>query len=401
MRGWWQEITGLVLPVACAGCGRPRTTLCDVCARSLRKRPAAHVRPEPEPGGLPDVWAAAPYEGAVRAALLAHKERGALALAAPLGEALAGAARAAAVAAAAAGLWPGGVAAVGGAASMGAEAVEGAGGGGVGVGALPLALVPVPSARRSVRARGHDAVRRVAVAAARELRRTGIEARVAPVLRQRRVVADQAGLGARQRHANLAGALEVVPGGARLLAGARVVLVDDLMTTGATLNEAARALCEAGTVREAGMGRGAAPDFGVGPACEAGGQGGAGAGSGTWAVGGTRDGRDAGTVRETETETETETEAVRRAGMRRIGGMRPGGGPVILRGTPGRRRANGGDLAGVRGTFGTSPATCGPGRGELPRGDHGGVLIGAAVVAASPKAFADKPEPPNVVERCR
>jgi len=44
---------------------------------------------------------------------------------------------------------------------------------------------------------------------------------------------------------NLAGALEVVAGGARLLAGGPVVLVDDLMTTGASLREAARAVREA------------------------------------------------------------------------------------------------------------------------------------------------------------
>ncbi|EGX56582.1 hypothetical protein SZN_27036, partial [Streptomyces zinciresistens K42] len=49
----------------------------------------SRVRPEPEPSGLPVVHAAARYEDAVRAALLAHKERGALALAAPLGTALA------------------------------------------------------------------------------------------------------------------------------------------------------------------------------------------------------------------------------------------------------------------------------------------------------------------------
>jgi hypothetical protein len=117
-------------------------------------------------------------------------------------------------------------------------------------------LVPVPSARRAVRARGHDPARRIALAAAGELRRTGTSARVLAVLRQRHAVADQSGLGARQRRDNLAGALAVVPGGARLLRGrGPVVLVDDLMTTGASLAEAARAVREADAVpdeREAG-----------------------------------------------------------------------------------------------------------------------------------------------------
>jgi predicted phosphoribosyltransferase len=94
-----------------------------------------------------------------------------------------------------------------------------------------------------VRARGHDPARRIALAAAGELRRTGTPARVLAVLRQRRAVADQAGLNSRQRLDNLAGALEVAAGGARLLAGGgRVVLVDDLMTTGASMTEAARAV---------------------------------------------------------------------------------------------------------------------------------------------------------------
>jgi hypothetical protein len=66
---------------------------------------------------------------------------------------------------------------------------------------------------------------------------------VLAVLRQRQAVADQSGLGARQRLRNLAGALAVAPGGGRLLrGGGTVVLVDDLMTTGASLTEAARAL---------------------------------------------------------------------------------------------------------------------------------------------------------------
>lgn len=216
MQGVWRELAGLVLPVACAGCGRPRTELCARCRRALARdgRGARRVRVRPGPAGLPRVWAGAPYADEVRAVLLAHKERGALRLARPLGAVLAGAVR---------GLRPGG--------------------GG-------LLLVPVPSARRSVAGRGHDPVRRIALAAAGALRRAGVGegvgARVLPVLRQRRAVADQAGLSARQRLANVAGALEVPGAAGRLLTGQPVVLVDDLVTTGATLAEAARAVTAAG-----------------------------------------------------------------------------------------------------------------------------------------------------------
>ncbi|QHC20796.1 ComF family protein [Streptomyces sp. GS7] len=212
MKGVWRELAGLVLPVDCAGCGRPRTELCVKCLRALSRdgRGARRVRPCPVPAGLPRVWAGAPYADEVRAVLLAHKERGALRLARPLGTVLAGAVR------------------------------------GVGGGGGPLLLVPVPSARSAVAGRGHDPVRRIALAAAGELRRESAGVRVLALLRQCRVVADQAGLNARQRLVNVAGALAVPGMAGRLLAGAPVVLVDDLMTTGATLAEAARAVAAAG-----------------------------------------------------------------------------------------------------------------------------------------------------------
>ncbi|KMS77804.1 hypothetical protein ACH49_19240 [Streptomyces leeuwenhoekii] len=313
MRGWWRDLTDLVLPAECGGCGRARTVLCPRCRAALSGAAPRRVRPEPEPPGLPPVHAAARYADEVRAVLLAHKERGALALAGPLGTALAGAVRAGlraaglreastgaygaletgvagaveagahravetgalgAVGAGAHGAvdtdglgsvetgafgsvetcgpgglgFPGGGAggAVGrGGAGWRADRVAGvAGAGGSGVrGERAVLLVPVPSARRAVRARGHDPARRIALAAAGELRRSGTPARMLAALRHRRAVADQSGLDSRQRWDNLAGALAVVPGAARLLCGAAaVVLVDDLMTTGASLAEAARAV---------------------------------------------------------------------------------------------------------------------------------------------------------------
>ncbi|MCC5033112.1 ComF family protein [Streptomyces sp. WAC 00631] len=210
MREWWREITELVLPADCAGCGRARTALCGRCLAALTGRPAAPVRPVPSPAGLPRVRAAAPYGGEVRSVLLAHKERGALSLARPLGAALAGAVP---------------------------RRVPG--------GELWL-LVPVPSARRSVARRGHDPTRRIALAAAAVLRRAGRPVRVVPALRHRRRVADQSGLPAGARTANLAGALEVAGPAGELLRSAPVVLVDDLMTTGASLAESARSVRSAG-----------------------------------------------------------------------------------------------------------------------------------------------------------
>jgi predicted amidophosphoribosyltransferase len=109
-----------------------------------------------------------------------------------------------------------------------------------------LLLVPVPSARRATAARKHDPGRRMAAWAARELRRAGVAARMVAVLRQRRPVADQAGLSAAERLANLTGALGAVAGSGRLLAAGPVVVVDDLMTTGASVAEAARAIGAAG-----------------------------------------------------------------------------------------------------------------------------------------------------------
>jgi predicted amidophosphoribosyltransferase len=206
----------LALGALCAGCGEPGPAVCTGCRAWFAAVPRLS-RPTPCPDGLPPVLAAATYDGPVRAVLLAHKEHGRLSLAAPLGAALA-----AAVAAAV------------------AQAVT------MGTDVHRCVLVPVPSRPGAARRRGHDPLLRLTRVAAGRLRSGGAGPRVAPVLRVRRRLADQSGLGADERRANLDGALAVPPGLVPLVRGRPVLLVDDVITTGATLAEAARALRAAG-----------------------------------------------------------------------------------------------------------------------------------------------------------
>jgi predicted amidophosphoribosyltransferase len=105
-------------------------------------------------------------------------------------------------------------------------------------------LVPIPSSAAAVRERGRDVVLALARRAAWTLRRDGVPVVVTPALRHGRRVADSAGLDAAGRAANLAGAF-VLRRRAMPSCGAAVV-VDDLITTGATIAEAAGVLRAAG-----------------------------------------------------------------------------------------------------------------------------------------------------------
>jgi predicted amidophosphoribosyltransferase len=96
-----------------------------------------------------------------------------------------------------------------------------------------LLLVPMARTRRSAVERGYDPVRLL-------LRRAGLPH--AEALRLVRRPRDQLRLGREARFANLDGGMAVrMP-----LAGRRVLLVDDVVTTGATLAEAARSVHAAG-----------------------------------------------------------------------------------------------------------------------------------------------------------
>ena len=223
----WDAALDLVAGGECAGCGRPGRVWCAVCATQLTGQPIS-ARPSPPPVGLPQAMAAAAYGGAVRRAILAYKEHGCRPLARPLGMALSNAVRA-----------------------LYLPADD----------QVRLALVPVPSRMAAIRTRGYAATEDLTRAAARRLRaRRGIgpagPVLVVHALASRRDTLDQAGLDAAERAANLAGSLWCPTRSLRRLhrGGRRavVVLCDDVITTGATLREAHRAL-EAVGVRPVGV----------------------------------------------------------------------------------------------------------------------------------------------------
>lgn len=107
---------------------------------------------------------------------------------------------------------------------------------------LPLALVPVPLHRGRLRERGYNQ----ALELARPLARTLGVALGTGLLRRTRATPPQTGLDAATRRRNLRGAFALAPGA---VIPEHVALFDDVMTTGATLAEAARALRRAGAQR--------------------------------------------------------------------------------------------------------------------------------------------------------
>ena len=205
-------VVDLLLGASCLGCARPGRLLCGTCRAAL-PHDARPVGPDPRPAGLAPTFAATPYEGVVRDLVVGLKEHRLLGLRAPLGGLLADAVLAAVAATGVAG---------------------------------PLVLVPVPSRPGSTRARGHEPVHAVARRAAALLRAGGADVVVVRLLRSRAGVVDQAGLGAAARSANLDGSMCCPAAGLRRLARrrprARLVVCDDVLTTGATAREAQRAL---------------------------------------------------------------------------------------------------------------------------------------------------------------
>ena len=204
----------LVLPRPCPGCGGPGPW-CDGCAGTLRGRPRRVRLPEhagDQRNRMPPVWALARYTDPVRSAILAGKEHGRRDMPARLGTALgAGLVRLHRVS-----LLPD-----------------------------PLWLVPAPSRRSAARSRGGDPVTAMSRAAARLSAGLGHRTGVAPCLVTAGSARDSVGLDAVARAANLADRVRWVAAGAPP-AGVPVVLVDDVLTTGATAAAACRVLRRAG-----------------------------------------------------------------------------------------------------------------------------------------------------------
>jgi len=215
--GTWSALVDLVLPADCAGCAMSREHrggLCGGCAAALAGAAPQWVQPEPAPPGLPRCTALAAYAGALRGAILAYKERGRHTLAGPLGARLADVT----------------VAALGGRASRPG----------------PVLLVPVPATAAAARDRYGDHMLRLARHAAGELARRGWPAAVANPLRAR-PRADSAELSSADRLRAAADAFTVVASRlpavrAAVSGGARLVLADDVLTTGATLTAVAARL---------------------------------------------------------------------------------------------------------------------------------------------------------------
>lgn len=212
---WFWGGLDWLYPPACGGCGRAGFRWCPVCQEQISRLPeplcsicglprqvegiCAGCLAEKPPYQALRSWVA--FEGPIRQALHRLKYRRNLAL----GEALA---------------------------RPMAEFVAGLG--------WPVEMViPIPLAAKRMQERGYNQVGLVARPLAA---RTGW--RYAPrALTRPRETRSQVGLSAAERRENVRGAFRAAP---EQVAGRTVLLVDDVATTGATLNAAAEALLCAG-----------------------------------------------------------------------------------------------------------------------------------------------------------
>ncbi|MEM7436197.1 MAG: ComF family protein [Myxococcota bacterium] len=189
MKELWSAVVSLVAPPRCAACGQSfdgGDAFCQDCAIFVQS--------------APDSGAVFEYGGPVADAIRRYKYGGRSELARPLGYCLAGAADPF-------------------------------------VGSVDI-VVPVPLHWKRRRSRGYDQAALLVRPVARKVKsRSGFR-----VLRRVRATPRQSGLGRRARLRNVAGAFAAKP----LPGSPRILLLDDVVTTGATLRAARQALAEAG-----------------------------------------------------------------------------------------------------------------------------------------------------------
>jgi len=203
------RVLDLILPLECGGCGAPSTRWCDACGRELSVAADQPHVVNPRIDPQVPVFALGRYAGARRQAILGMKERGRGDLVAPLARTLA-----------------------------------------VGVHRLltwgivdtPLTIVPAPTRRSAARRRGGDPVTRLARAAVAG----HPDVTVAQVLRIGALARDSSRLGIAARERNIAGRVLLRGGPLAGQPGTEVMVVDDVVTTGATARESVRVLHAAG-----------------------------------------------------------------------------------------------------------------------------------------------------------
>lgn len=208
LRGPVTRLLDLALPPSCAGCGREGDAICPRCLPGIRSRvelppgtPLGLAEGPPHP--LLQLEWCSPFTATTRRALHALKYNGERRLAGPLGDAVAA-------------RWDR-----------------------AGAGGELLVNVPVHAARR--RERGYDQAALIAARAA-----TTLALPWADALERTRATTAQYRLDRRHRADNVHDAFAVRPEHRPAIHGRWIVLVDDVVTTGATLTEAAHALLREG-----------------------------------------------------------------------------------------------------------------------------------------------------------
>lgn len=210
-----KRLLDVLLPPACPGCGREGAAVCAKCLPFLARR-----RDEPagvplglatsQPAGIVQLEWCCAYSGVARASLAALKYDGELRLVEVLAE------------------------------QMAARWVR------AGIGGELLVPVPVHAAR--LRQRGFDQAELLARAVGRLLKLP-----VASVLERATRTAAQHSLGRRARAANVGGAFAVRAAGTRQVRDTWIVLIDDVVTTGATFSGCAHALYTSGAAAVSGL----------------------------------------------------------------------------------------------------------------------------------------------------